>query len=515
MSSCIQTFQDSLIHGSQTNVLRLINPNSLDQEQQTTTNTDYYLTSPTSKQEELQPMTRRFSYADLLNGQTSNSYENDPYYLPLTSSPSNDSDDYPNPHSSGSDSSTSPTNDQISFMDGGNSSNSTLGPFLVNDIHLHPASQSTTPHPADMTSPVSGISSASTSSNMHVIDTSSTSMQPFNLTCSPTPSVVEPHFLQQQQQQHRHSIATAQYLGNNTAPLSSSFYDSNIQRHHSFDHNTMFEQARNHPQQQQQYFSNNSNSGIIQGYSNLGQHPSRPMTPVSPHIKDNHRRSNDHMHQGQQGMINDLCASIPPSSMFNMSPLSNDSSIQSPSIMPSGTNHTHLSASHHHHHHHRASLPILNHNIKQEQIHDEKNNQNTKKTPRSRGRRVSNIPSNGARMFVCKSDGCGKVFKRSEHLKRHIRSIHTLEKPFECPYQSCNKRFSRSDNLNQHIRIHRHSNSGATKLDKHRQPPQQPTTSSASDSALVSSSTSPSSSSSDHHQSSENPHFSNYVQNFI
>ncbi|OBZ83114.1 hypothetical protein A0J61_08834, partial [Choanephora cucurbitarum] len=43
------------------------------------------------------------------------------------------------------------------------------------------------------------------------------------------------------------------------------------------------------------------------------------------------------------------------------------------------------------------------------------------------------------------------------HLKRHIRSIHTLEKPFECPYQSCSKRFSRSDNLNQHIRIHRHN----------------------------------------------------------
>ncbi|CEP09509.1 hypothetical protein [Parasitella parasitica] len=81
-----------------------------------------------------------------------------------------------------------------------------------------------------------------------------------------------------------------------------------------------------------------------------------------------------------------------------------------------------------------------------------------KKTPRSRGRRVSNVPGCGTRMFTCKADGCGKVFKRSEHLKRHIRSIHTLEKPFECPYQSCNKRFSRSDNLNQHIRIHRHSN---------------------------------------------------------
>ncbi|KAI8997071.1 hypothetical protein BDB01DRAFT_711830, partial [Pilobolus umbonatus] len=77
---------------------------------------------------------------------------------------------------------------------------------------------------------------------------------------------------------------------------------------------------------------------------------------------------------------------------------------------------------------------------------------------RSRGRRVSNVAGCGSRSFTCKADGCGKVFKRSEHLKRHIRSIHTLEKPFECPYQNCSKRFSRSDNLNQHIRIHRHNN---------------------------------------------------------
>ncbi|KAG1142364.1 hypothetical protein G6F37_010775 [Rhizopus arrhizus] len=77
---------------------------------------------------------------------------------------------------------------------------------------------------------------------------------------------------------------------------------------------------------------------------------------------------------------------------------------------------------------------------------------------RSRGRRVSNSPSvAGQKVFTCNQDECGKVFKRSEHLKRHIRSIHTLEKPYECPYQTCSKRFSRSDNLNQHIRIHRHT----------------------------------------------------------
>ncbi|KAF9898129.1 hypothetical protein BX616_004455 [Lobosporangium transversale] len=81
-----------------------------------------------------------------------------------------------------------------------------------------------------------------------------------------------------------------------------------------------------------------------------------------------------------------------------------------------------------------------------------------KPTPkRSRGRRVSSHPDNsGCKVFTCRFEDCGKIFKRSEHLKRHIRSIHTLEKPFPCPIHNCSKRFSRSDNLNQHIRIHRH-----------------------------------------------------------
>lgn len=58
-------------------------------------------------------------------------------------------------------------------------------------------------------------------------------------------------------------------------------------------------------------------------------------------------------------------------------------------------------------------------------------------TKKSRGRRVPTKPTapeqDGAktssnRLYVCKVENCGKCFNRGEHLKRHIRSIHTYEK---------------------------------------------------------------------------------------
>eukprot|EP00834_Sanchytrium_tribonematis_P001432 NODE_35_length_36362_cov_0.944434.p8 type:complete len:436 gc:universal NODE_35_length_36362_cov_0.944434:586-1893(+) len=57
------------------------------------------------------------------------------------------------------------------------------------------------------------------------------------------------------------------------------------------------------------------------------------------------------------------------------------------------------------------------------------------------------------RPFQCSWEGCGKRFKRFEHVKRHER-IHSGEKPYSCPYSGCEKRFSRSDNLQNHIRVH-------------------------------------------------------------
>ena len=64
-------------------------------------------------------------------------------------------------------------------------------------------------------------------------------------------------------------------------------------------------------------------------------------------------------------------------------------------------------------------------------------------TKKSRGRRVptragTETPDAGGdrtdnkRSYVCSVEGCGKCFHRGEHLKRHIRSIHTHEKRESC-----------------------------------------------------------------------------------
>ncbi|KAG8936197.1 zf-C2H2 Zinc finger, C2H2 type [Tulasnella sp. 418] len=61
-----------------------------------------------------------------------------------------------------------------------------------------------------------------------------------------------------------------------------------------------------------------------------------------------------------------------------------------------------------------------------------------------------------ARAYVCQVEGCGKAFRRGEHLKRHVRSLHTHEKPERCTYPGCGKEFSRRDNMQQHLKIHGH-----------------------------------------------------------
>ncbi|TFK42156.1 hypothetical protein BDQ12DRAFT_677722 [Crucibulum laeve] len=82
-------------------------------------------------------------------------------------------------------------------------------------------------------------------------------------------------------------------------------------------------------------------------------------------------------------------------------------------------------------------------------------------TKKSRGRRVptkeagTDKPQEETRLYVCTVEGCGKCFNRGEHLKRHIRSIHTYEKPFQCTHLLCDKHFNRHDNLLQHLKVHK------------------------------------------------------------
>jgi len=63
------------------------------------------------------------------------------------------------------------------------------------------------------------------------------------------------------------------------------------------------------------------------------------------------------------------------------------------------------------------------------------------------------------KVFVCPLMCCGRMFKRLEHLKRHMRT-HTMERPFQC--LRCGRRFSRSDNLNQHHRTHARADGAET-----------------------------------------------------
>lgn len=44
------------------------------------------------------------------------------------------------------------------------------------------------------------------------------------------------------------------------------------------------------------------------------------------------------------------------------------------------------------------------------------------------GRKRQTMAGKNTRMYLCEVKGCGKCFARGEHLKRHVRSIHTYEK---------------------------------------------------------------------------------------
>jgi transcription factor STE12 len=70
---------------------------------------------------------------------------------------------------------------------------------------------------------------------------------------------------------------------------------------------------------------------------------------------------------------------------------------------------------------------------------------------RARSATITEMAPYPQKSHSCPIPMCGRLFKRLEHLKRHVRT-HTQERPYICPL--CSKAFSRSDNLAQHRRTH-------------------------------------------------------------
>jgi hypothetical protein len=67
-----------------------------------------------------------------------------------------------------------------------------------------------------------------------------------------------------------------------------------------------------------------------------------------------------------------------------------------------------------------------------------------------------------ARNYVCPRFGqpdsegrpCTKGFVRPEHLRRHVRTVHSKYRPFHCKVPNCEKKFSRGDNMRDHYWTH-------------------------------------------------------------
>ncbi|KAJ1668864.1 hypothetical protein EV178_000128 [Coemansia sp. RSA 1646] len=88
------------------------------------------------------------------------------------------------------------------------------------------------------------------------------------------------------------------------------------------------------------------------------------------------------------------------------------------------------------------------------------NNSSKQRPGRKAGSSDRYTVSPGARQYKCGVHNCAALFKRPEHLKRHMLT-HTQARPFRCEARGCGKSFSRRDNFLTHAKKHTADNSAS------------------------------------------------------
>lgn len=179
--------------------------------------------------------------------------------------------------------------------------------------------------------------------------------------------------------------------------------------------------------------------------SDLRRSMSSSVMPI-PEAQEVYHDSPTGMHQGQHPMMSDHKELLDLSRHGTP-----DSHTGAQQHMPMGQVHTEDFAS--------FNSSPAQHDYRQSPMHHAVQRTANGVFRRARSATVSELGPYPQKAHSCPIPMCGRLFKRLEHLKRHVRT-HTQERPYVCSL--CNKAFSRSDNLAQHRRTHETNPDGTT-----------------------------------------------------